>query len=233
MLRLSKNSLAVLSLFLLVNFDILAQQLSDELNHFGDDQNFAIYNRLEIFPEGKIGNAVYEDKLWLYSDANLTIIDAIALSALDATVLWVQSAAGEGRFHFIPNLAESSFNKLSKSRLTVPYLSGRMVIYINAQEKFEVFAFPYNSISDEFVFDESSGRVAFYHLAKIEEDEFGEFIRYQLRIHVYYEQEDVLASLPYVVYNNSLNLFLSWQQERLVVNFGDGRIESYDVRLTP
>ncbi|MBL0691718.1 MAG: hypothetical protein JJV97_05245 [SAR324 cluster bacterium] len=189
-----------------------------------------IYQRLDIFPLHKPGNAIYRNDIWLHSKLDTTIKDAIFLPELDSIIMLIEEGDNEkGFLRVFPQVKADIFNKIALKRIETKTKRGKLTIFADNKGQLQVFLFPFNSISAEFVEDDKS-RIAFYHLAKIEEDEILETRTYQLRVHVFNSKTNELISLSPALYGSQVRLKISWEGDNLLVMQGGGQITKYFVR---
>lgn len=200
---------------------LMAQQLSGNVE---DD----LAQSLLIFPENKESNSIYRARQWLYSKEGAIIESGIYIKPLDITVALLSSPTGSGlSFVVLPSSKQNIFSNISPIAMKADFGTKTLVV-MAVDKKLYAFLFNFKSISYNMVQNDKK-QVAFYHLAKIEEDlETGSPV-YQIKLHVFDANDKKLIILPYVLYSRSYALRLSWQEDRILVNFGDGNYNTYAV----
>lgn len=208
MLRLL-NRLSFLLIAIVISWGYLVPHLSAQTNDT---------TLIKVFPEGLPANAAYLDDVWQYSNTEQIILTGVHFATINNTFLLVK----QGDVKKIISLNLQNINKytfINPTMLIVSDVNVRKLVYALNNDTLGSFNLNFNS-SLGFVVDDV-GKVAYYHIAKIERDEFSTIIYYQYRINLYNPETNKVQVLAAVINTNNAIKSLNWLNKQIVVEFSN------------
>jgi len=226
------NSFFRLTIFLLVIFSCISQKgiAWEENNSDAEHQGvIEVLKNYDIFPQGRIGNALYKEKKLLFSIENIILEDILPIESGGIIYKGVDSAGNvklgyKGEDTFEP-VTPSYYRLITKEKK-------RKLYRITPNGKIQDLL-PYSNTASGIV-EGGKGQGAFYHIVKGEEfvnEEDGKtYYKYFFKVHYIYPNRVKVQSLPGNFEDVKLRIKLRWiAQYSLSVEFSDGSSQTIQI----
>ncbi len=176
-------------------------------------------DHLTVFPKGELGNGLYLNKKWLYSKPSATIYDGLYISALGLSLVYEGEAAGSKKITVIPASKANSVVFAGSNLARLSAGSEFSFIFPLANDSLYSVNLPF--ISSQGFVDNGRGRVAFFHLERIDADAAGDPLLLY-RLHYIDTATKAVVTLKQVVSSGSELKTISWIENGLELKFSTG-----------
>ena len=172
----------------------------------------------QIFPQGRVGNALYYKRKQVALHDSRTIVDVLFIpsSSLFVYLLDDTQANFEVRMRSLDPDEKPRLKRIDHEFYRIQMSNGFSKFVQVFRDKLNPIAFHINTVRG---FELSKKAATFYHIAKretvdLEDGETKEV--YTLRLHVVKRGQSKVVTLPYKVMSQFFNIELSWDDENTI-----------------
>jgi len=227
------NKLLVFSIFrpaffLAVFFGVVVSSVSAQTKAQDKNQPKPIVEpQFLIFPENRLGNALYKDKEWLVSFENCTIKNFL-LSMKNTLILWCMDGKG-GNFYTLPKEEINKMERVDEKYLIERNQNNAAFYYAGENDLLHQVRLKFKSVTG--FLNNNKGLIAMYHVVKSWSGDQPNQTMYQYQVHVYKEKNNQLQSIPKLFISSQSKLNMTWDDQILVVKTESGDAYQFPIKV--